>query len=154
VDRIVSIGAYEHFGRDKYPAFFAKARSLLPQQPGEGVMLLHTITLGKPTKAFGFLRFVHFMSTKIFPGGDVPPPERVIEYARLGNFEVEHVESLRPHYARTLDQWARNLEASRQRAVEVAGEDNYKIYMKYLTDCANYFRSGEVNVHQFKLRAA
>ncbi|HZN64100.1 MAG TPA: class I SAM-dependent methyltransferase [Tepidisphaeraceae bacterium] len=154
VDRIVSIGAYEHFGREKYPAFFTKARSLLPKTPGEGVMLLHTITLGKPSKQFSFLRFVHFMSTKIFPGGDVPPPERVVEFARTGNFEVEHVESLRPHYARTLDHWARNLEANHQKAVEVAGEDTYKTYMKYLVDCANYFRSGEVNVHQFKLRAA
>ena len=154
VDRIVSVGAFEHFGRDKYPAFFAKARSLLPGKSGEGVMLLHTITLGKPSRAFSFLRFVHFMSTKIFPGGDVPPPERVIEYARAANFEPEHVESLRPHYAVTLDCWAANLRANRDRAVEVAGEETVKTYMKYLTDCANYFRSGEVNVHQFKLRAA
>src|SRR3954447_15040609 len=54
VDRIVSVGAFEHFGRDKYDAFFAKARSLLP---ADGVMLLHTITFGKPTKTFSFLRF-------------------------------------------------------------------------------------------------
>ena len=154
VDRIVSIGAFEHFGRDKYPAFFAKARSLLPATPGEGVMLLHTITLGKPSKAFSFLRFVHFMSTKIFPGGDVPPPERVIEFARAANLEPEHVESLRPHYARTLDCWAENLQANREKAIAVAGEENFKTYMKYLTQCAAFFRSGEVNVHQFKLRAA
>ena len=153
VDRIVSIGAFEHFGRDKYPAFFAKARSLLPVTPGEGVMLLHTITLGKPSKAFSFLRFVHFMSTKIFPGGDVPAPERVIEFARTANFEPEHVESLRPHYARTLDCWAANLERNKDRAVQVAGNETFKTYMKYLTQCAAFFRSGEVNVHQFKLRA-
>jgi cyclopropane-fatty-acyl-phospholipid synthase len=154
VDRIVSIGAFEHFGRDKYAAFFAKARSLLPVTPGEGVMLLHTITLGKPSKAFSFLRFVHFMSTKIFPGGDVPAPEKVIEFARNANFEPEHVESLRAHYAQTLDCWAANLQANREKAVAVAGEGNFKTYMKYLVDCANFFRSGEVNVHQFKLRAA
>ena len=151
VDRIVSIGAFEHFGRDKYPAFFAKARSLLPETPGEGVMMVHTITLGKPSKAFSFLRFVHFMSTKIFPGGDVPPPERVIEFARAANFEPEHVESLRPHYARTLDCWAANLESKHDQAVAAAGEENYRTYMKYLTSCAAYFRSGEVNVYQFKL---
>lgn len=154
VDRIVSIGAFEHFGRDKYPAFFAKARSLLPERPGGGVMMVHTITLGKPSKAFSFLRFVHFMSTKIFPGGDVPPPERVIEFARNANFEIEHVESLRPHYARTLDCWAANLQGNKNRAVAVAGEDNFKTYMKYLTQCAAFFRSGECNVHQFKFRCA
>jgi cyclopropane-fatty-acyl-phospholipid synthase len=148
VDRIVSIGAFEHFGRAKYEAFFARCRAILPP---DGIMLLHTITLGKPSKAFGFLRFVHFMSTKIFPGGDVPPPERVVEAARDGGFELVRVTGLRPHYARTLDCWAANLTANRDRAVELAGEDVFKTYMKYLTSCAAFFRSGEVNVHQFKL---
>jgi cyclopropane-fatty-acyl-phospholipid synthase len=151
VDRIVSIGAFEHFGRDKHAAFFEKCRAILPE---DGWMLLHTITLGKPSKSFSFLRFVHFMSYKIFPGGDVPPPERVFEMARAGGFELVHLESLRPHYARTLDCWAENLQKNQAKAVEVAGEETYKTYMKYLTDCAKFFRSGEVNVYQYRLRVA
>jgi cyclopropane-fatty-acyl-phospholipid synthase len=149
VDRIVSIGAFEHFGRARYEAFFNRCREILP---ADGVMLLHTITLGKPSKSFSFLRFAHFLTAKIFPGGDVPPPERVLEAARAGGFELAHAESLRPHYARTLDCWAAKLEASHDKAVELAGEDNYKMYMKYLTGCANLFRTGETNVYQFKLR--
>jgi len=151
VDRIVSIGAFEHFGRDKHADFFARCRSFLPD---DGWMLLHTITLGKPSKAFSFLRFVHFMSYKIFPGGDVPPPERVFEMARAGGFELIHLESLRLHYARTLDCWAENLQRNQARALEVAGDEVYKTYMKYLTDCAKFFRSGEVNVYQYRLRVA
>jgi cyclopropane-fatty-acyl-phospholipid synthase len=149
VDRIVSIGAFEHFGRDKYPAFFERCRSILPP---DGTMLLHTITFGKPCKALSFFRFVHFMSTKIFPGGDVPFPEKVVESARLGGFELLHAESLRPHYARTLDCWAANLEANKEKALATVGEDIYRTYMKYLTGCANYFRSGEVDLYQFKLK--
>ena len=42
VDRIVSIGAFEHFGYDRYDDFFEKAYSVLPD---DGVMLLHTITM-------------------------------------------------------------------------------------------------------------
>src|SRR5581483_11362489 len=38
VDRIVSIGAFEHFGRDRYNDFFAMAYRVLPPT---GVMLLH-----------------------------------------------------------------------------------------------------------------
>ena len=148
VDRIVSIGAFEHFGRAKYEAFFARCRQILP---ADGNMLLHTITLGRPSKAFGFLRFVHFMSVKIFPGGDVPPPERVVEAARNGGFELVRVTGLRPHYARTLDCWHANLTRNRDRAIALAGEDVYKTYVKYLTSCADYFRSGEVHVQQFKL---
>src|SRR5947208_13671145 len=79
VDRIVSIGAFEHFKREKYPAFFERCRSILPD---DGAMLLHTITRGKPSKTMSFMRFAHFMTVKIFPGGDVPPPESVVEQAR------------------------------------------------------------------------
>jgi cyclopropane-fatty-acyl-phospholipid synthase len=149
VDRIVSIGAFEHFGRAKYAAFFERARELLPP---DGIMLLHTITLGKPNKTMTFGRFAHFMSTKIFPGGDVPPPERVIEFARAGGFELTHAESLRLNYACTLDCWAANLSAAEPQAVAIAGEETFKTYMKYLTSCATFFRSGEIDVYQFTLR--
>ncbi|MGA2499437.1 MAG: class I SAM-dependent methyltransferase [Tepidisphaeraceae bacterium] len=151
VDRIVSIGAFEHFGRNRYPAFFARCRSILPP---DGVLLLHTITIGKPNEDWDFLRFVHFIATEIFPGGDVPPPELLIAAARAASMELVHVESLRPHYALTLDHWAANLEARRDDAITIAGVDTYLSYMKYLTGCAALFRSGECNVHQFKFRVA
>jgi cyclopropane-fatty-acyl-phospholipid synthase len=149
VDRIVSIGAFEHFGRKKYPAFFQKCRSLLP---ADGVMLLHTITAGRPNMEDDFLHFVLFISKVIFPGGDIPHPEQVVHYARYNGFETVHVESLRLHYARTLETWAANLEAARAKAVAITSEATYQMYMKYLTGCAHYFRSGEINLHQFKLR--
>lgn len=41
VDRIVSIGAFEHFGHERYDDFFAMANNVLPD---DGIMLLHTIT--------------------------------------------------------------------------------------------------------------
>src|SRR5262249_26912198 len=41
VDRIVSIGAFEHFGHDRYDDFFEMAHTVLP---ADGVLLLHTIT--------------------------------------------------------------------------------------------------------------
>ena len=44
VDRIVSIGAFEHFGRTRYARFFKMAYEVLPS---DGIMLLHTIV--RPT---------------------------------------------------------------------------------------------------------
>jgi cyclopropane-fatty-acyl-phospholipid synthase len=149
VDRILSIGAFEHFGRRKYPAFFKKCRALLPP---DGVMLLHTITIGRPNLSDAFLRFVLFIGRQIFPGGDIPAPEQVMHNARENFFEVVHVESLRLHYARTLDAWAANLQRARSQAIAIAGESTYDMYLQYLTSCAHYFRSGEVNIHQFKMR--
>ena len=116
-------------------------------------MMLHMITMGKPNVSFAFGRFLHFLSVRIFPGSYLPPaPERVIELARAGGFEFVHAESFRLHYARTLDCWAENLQAQQARAIEIAGERTYRDYMKYLTSCAGWFRSGECNLHQFTLR--
>jgi cyclopropane-fatty-acyl-phospholipid synthase len=117
-------------------------------------MLLHTITAGRPNDDWDFLRFSFFIRREIFPGGEIPPPEDVIRHGRLAGLEPDHVESLRPHYARTLDCWARNLEQAREAAIKIAGEETYDTYMKYLTGCANLFRSGEINLHQFKFRVA
>src|SRR5687767_3950706 len=152
VDRIIAIGAFEHFGADKHIPYFQRCRELLPP---DGVMLVHCITMGKPNIAFALGRFLHFLSAKIFPGSYLPPfPERVIECGRVNGFEIVHVESLRLHYAQTLDHWAENLRRAEARAIEIAGERIYKDYMKYLTGCAAYFRSGECGLHQFKFRVA
>lgn len=148
-DKIVSIGAFEHFTPPKYDAFFARCKELLPEN---GLMLLHTITTGKPNRTFTFLRWTHFIITNIFPGGRLPDPERVISHSRLGGFELLHVESLRLHYAHTLDLWAANLERNRDKAIRLTSEETCKTYMKYLTSCADYFRSGEINVYQFLMR--
>src|SRR4029077_21217049 len=93
VDRIVSIGAFEHFGFDRYDDFFKMAHSVLPD---DGVMLLHTITaLTLPQMAdrkipltFEVARFVKFILTEIFPGGRLPSIEKVEEYATKGGFEL------------------------------------------------------------------
>lgn len=151
VDRIVSIGAMEHFGVAKYAEFFRRCHALLP---ADGVLVVHLITLGRPSKSFGFLRFRHFLFREIFPNAVAPPPELVLQRAREGNFEMVHAESLRLHYARTLDCWAANLAANRERACRLTSEQTFATYMKYLTGCAGYFRSGDVNLYQFKFLKA
>ena len=42
VDRVVSIGAFEHFGFNKYDDYFKKTFNLMPD---DGVMMLHTIII-------------------------------------------------------------------------------------------------------------
>ena len=82
VDRIVSIGAFEHFGHDRYDDFFKMAYDALPD---DGVMLLHSITGLTPTQmtergmplTFELARFMKFIVTEIFPGGRLPSIEKV-----------------------------------------------------------------------------
>lgn len=156
VDRIVSIGAFEHFGFDRYDSFFSMSHGSLPAQ---GVMLLHTITGLHPREmiargmplSFEFARFVRFIVTVIFPGGRLPSVPMVEEHAAAAGFEVQRVQSLQLHYARTLDLWAAALESKREQAVEIQSEEIYDRYMKYLTGCAKMFRTGYIDVNQFTL---
>lgn len=159
VDRIVSIGAFEHFGPDRYADFFRFTHDVLPD---DGVMLLHTITGMHPRDAhergipltFELAKFIKFILTEIFPGGRLPTVEMVEEHAQRGSFTLTRRQSLREHYARTLDLWAANLEAHHDEAVRTQSQEVYDRYMRYLTGCANLFRVGYTDVNQFTLHVA
>jgi cyclopropane-fatty-acyl-phospholipid synthase len=157
VDRIVSIGAFEHFGFDRYADFFKMAYTVLPD---DGVMLLHTITVLSGSEvaerrlpiSFSQVRFAKFILTEIFPGGRLPPIGMVEQHASTGGFQITRRQSLQLHYARTLDLWAVALEARRAEATEIQSEEVYERYMKYLTGCATSFRDGYIDVNQFTLQ--
>jgi cyclopropane-fatty-acyl-phospholipid synthase len=156
IDRIVSIGAFEHFGHDRYDDFFSLAHRLLP---ADGVLLLHTITgLTGPQIAerglpmtFEMARFIKFIMTEIFPGGRLPSIEKVDQHSSKAGFELTRRQSLQQHYARTLDLWAQALESRRDEAIAIQSEEVYERYMKYLTGCADSFRTGYIDVNQFTL---
>jgi cyclopropane-fatty-acyl-phospholipid synthase len=156
IDRIVSIGAFEHFGHDRYDDFFKLAYRLLP---ADGVMLLHTITGLRPEElrergiplTFDVARFIKFIVTEIFPGGRLPTVQMVEQHSTQAGFTVNRVQSLQLHYARTLDHWAEALAAHQNEAIAIQSEEVYERYMKYLTGCADAFRDGYIDVNQFTL---
>ena len=155
-DRIVSIGAFEHFGYDRYDDFFAKAYRILPDN---GVMLLHTITMLTPDQMVEHglpmtdevASFNAFIGAEIFPGGQLPPIEMVEFHASKMGFNLRRRQSLQLHYARTLDHWAEALQARHTEAVEIQSEEVYQRYMRYLTGCADAFRKGYIDINQFTL---
>jgi cyclopropane-fatty-acyl-phospholipid synthase len=156
VDRIISIGAFEHFGRQRYGRFFKMAYEALP---AGGVMLLHTIVRPSFKDARGkgikltheIVHFSQFILAEIFPGGWLSTPQTVGEHAVAVGFELTRVQSLQLHYARTLETWAAALEAHREQAIEMQSEEVYDRYMKYLTGCAKLFRQSYTDVDQFTL---
>jgi cyclopropane-fatty-acyl-phospholipid synthase len=156
VDRIVSIGAFEHFGFDRYNDFFKMAYRVLPD---DGVMMLHTIcgmsmeyarANGIPL-TMELARFVKFLMTEIFPGGQLCKTEMVGPMAAEAGFTLARTQSLRPHYARTLGIWAEALSARRDEAIALQSEEVYDRYMHYLTGCARLFHLGQADVNQFTL---
>jgi cyclopropane-fatty-acyl-phospholipid synthase len=154
VDRIVSIGAFEHFGRQRWGHFFTMAHRVLP---AEGIMLLHTISRPtfKDARAQGnpltheIVHFTQFILAEIFPGGWLPTIPSVEEHATGAGFKVTRIQSLQLHYARTLEIWAAALEANKDKAIAIQSEKVYERYMKYLTGCAKLFRQGYTDVNQF-----
>jgi cyclopropane-fatty-acyl-phospholipid synthase len=156
-DRIVSIGAFEHFGYDRYDDFFGMAYRTLPD---DGVMLLHTITMFTPQQILDSglpmteeqTSFNDFIAREIFPGGQLPAIEMVEFHASKMGFNLARRQSLRLHYARTLDLWAEALQERRSEAISIQSEEVYQRYMRYLTGCANAFRDGYIDVNQFTLR--
>ncbi|WP_197509277.1 class I SAM-dependent methyltransferase, partial [Mycobacterium sp. E3247] len=156
VDRIVTIGAFEHFGRQRWGHFFKMAYRVLP---AEGVMMLHTITRPtfKEARAQGnpltheVVHFTQFILAEIFPGGWLPTIPSVEEHAEEAGFKITRTQSLRLHYARTLETWATALEANREKAIAIQSQEVYDRYMHYLTGCENFFLKGISNVGQFTL---
>lgn len=156
-DRIVSIGAFEHFRRERHEAFFRKCKEILPP---DGIMMLHTIvtTSLKSQRERGIeytqedVRFAKFIRDEIFPGGQLCAPETITSLAQESGFDVYHIQSLQLHYARTLDCWSENLAQAREAAIALTSRTVYDRYQKYLKGCAEQFRKGTIDVMQFCMR--
>jgi cyclopropane-fatty-acyl-phospholipid synthase len=63
-------------------------------------------------------------------------------------FEIVDAESLRPHYARTLTEWYRRLDAHIADAAPLVEARTLRTWLAYLAGCAYGFERGWVNVYQ------
>ncbi|BCO37637.1 class I SAM-dependent methyltransferase [Mycobacterium heckeshornense] len=144
VDRIVSIEAFEHFGHENYVPYFKNCYAIMPD---DGRMTVQSSVSYHPHDPrmrgkrvnFQTARFIKFIVTEIFPGGRLPTTEMMVERGQEAGFIVPEPLSLRPHYVKTLTIWGDSLEANREKAIEVASEEVYNRYMKYLRGCRDYF---------------
>lgn len=127
--------------------------------PDDGVMLLHSIVvpsaeegerLGLKT-TMSLVRFIHFILTEIYPGGRLPQISIVDEHATKAGFEITRHQRIGANYVRTLDTWAKSLEAHKEQVIEIKGEHTYDTFLKYLTGCRELFRDGYTNVCQFTM---
>jgi cyclopropane-fatty-acyl-phospholipid synthase len=159
VDRIVSIGAFEHFGFNKYDDYFKKTFDWLPE---DGVQMLHTIVIPEDEEikakklplTMSRVRFIKFIMDEIYPGGRLPLASMVTNHAVKAGYKVTREQHLQPHYVKTLDSWAANLEAKKDEAIEITSEQIYERFLKYLTGCADLFRAGYTDVVQFTCEKA
>lgn len=144
-DKLVSVGMFEHVGESQLSEYFDRAWQLL--RPG-GVFLNHGIS---SSIKWWKMRGPSFVDTYVFPDKELLPLSIVLRHAEQRGFEVRDVESLREHYALTLSQWVRRLEARKDEVRRVVNEATYRLWRLYMAGAAHRFRTGQINVYQVLL---
>ncbi len=144
-DKIASVGMFEHVGRAHLAGYFRKIHDLL--KPG-GLVLNHGITAAAlKSKGLGG-GIAEFVDEYVFPGGELVHVSEVLAAAAAGQLECLDAENLRPHYARTLWAWVRRLEAQSARAIELIGQEKYRIWRIYMAGSAHAFDRGWLELWQ------
>ena len=150
-DRITSVGMFEHVGRKNLPGYFTKVRELLAD---DGVAMNHGITSSDADSGETSLGGGEFIDRYVFPDGELPHVSLAIEAAQRGGLEVVDAESLRRHYARTLDIWTENFEAKADQARQLVDDEKFRIWRVYLAGCAYAFENDDVSIYQLVCRKA
>jgi len=145
-DAIASIGMFEHVGAKELGTYFGHLREMLTPS---GRLLNHGIVTRD--RKHHRRHKATFVSTYVFPDGELEPVEDVIHAAALAGFEVRDAESLRINYALTLRHWVANLEANHEEAVAAANETTYRIWRIYMAGSAVSFEKAGISVFQLLL---
>lgn len=140
-DKIASIGMFEHVGEHLLPKYFSRVYDLLRDG---GVFLNHGIAVSAlyPPSSSSFI------DKYVFPDGELVPISKTATIGEHAGFELRDVESLREHYALTLQQWTERLESNATKAKRLTNETTYRIWRMYVAGSAYAFRTERLNLFQ------
>jgi cyclopropane-fatty-acyl-phospholipid synthase len=142
-DKVSSVGMFEHVGLANLPVYTATVHRVL--RPG-GLFLNHGITHDE--EGWNKTIDTQFINRYVFPDGELDCVSNIQLGMERAGFEIQDVEALRPHYARTLRHWVERLEAARDLAVVEVGETAYRIWRLYMAACALEFEDGGTGIYQ------
>lgn len=144
-DKVVSVGMFEHVGHANLALY---SQRLFGAVREGGLVMNHGITAkytdGRPVgRGAG-----EFIDRYVFPNGELPHLTMIGADISEAGLEIVDVESLRPHYARTLEQWSSRLESRLDEAATLVSAQTLRIWRLYLAGCAYAFSRGWINLHQ------
>ncbi len=143
-DAISSVGMGEHVGTSTYAEY---AAILFRQLKAGGTLLNHQIGARDPSAAASG-DGPSFINRYVFPDGELVPLATTVTLVEEAGFEIRDVEALRPHYALTLREWVRNLEARWDEAAGLAGVGRARVWRLYMAACALAFETDRLGVNQ------
>ena len=142
-DRIVSVGAFEHFGKKFYKTFFKKVKNILNDN---GICLLHTIgSVDEPGPIQPFIQ------KYIFPGGIVPSLSEMIAPIEKTGLILSDCETLIHHYDKTLKAWLDRFMENKEKAKYLYNKEFVRMWEFYLSSCSAAFKFRDLVVYQLQL---
>ena len=150
-DRISSVGMFEHVGLKNLASYFRIVRNLLAP---DGWALNHGITSSDAHNGETRYGGGQFIGRYVFPQGELPHIGTVMTALQEGGLEPFDAESLRRHYARTLQCWSEAFEAKTERLKALVPEKTWRIWRMYLVGCQWAFEHDELSLFQVLCRRA
>lgn len=139
-DRIVSVGMFEHVGKENYSNYFRLIDELLVDG---GISVLHTISKQNEEAADAWL------DKYIFPGGYLPSVREIVSHFPNYNFRLLDYENLRIHYAMTLDEWTNRFLKHKKEVIGMYDEKFFRMWYFWLISSSTGFRHGDLDLSQF-----
>ena len=141
--KIVSVGAFEHFGKKFYKIFFRKISNIMTD---EGICLLHTIgSVDSPGPTQPFIQ------RRIFPGGIIPSLSDLITPIEKTGLILADCETLIHHYDKTLKAWLDRFLKNKDKAKYLYNKEFVRMWEFYLASCSAAFKFRNLVVYQLQL---
>ncbi len=141
--RIVSVGAFEHFGKKFYKIFFKKVHNLMTD---DGICLLHTIGSVDPPGPVQ-----PFIQRRIFPGGIIPSLSDLVKPIEKTGLIIADCETLIHHYDKTLRAWLNRFLQNKEKAKFLYNKEFVRMWEFYLASCSAAFKFRDLVVYQLQL---
>jgi len=141
--RIVSVGAFEHFGKKFYKTFFKKIKNIMTD---DGICLLHTIgSVDAPGPVQPFIQ------KRIFPGGVIPSLSEMMKPIEKTGLILADCETLIHHYDKTLKIWLERFLQNKEKAKNLYDKEFVRMWEFYLASCSAAFKFRDLVVYQLQL---
>ncbi len=138
-DRVISVGMFEHVGKRNQSQYFGAVDKLLKLG---GISVLHTIFVARDPGNDPWI------DKYVFPGGYLPELAEISRSMAERDMHMVDLESLRLHYAMTLDEWWKRYETHKADVIKMYDKRFYRMWRFWLQMSSAGFRYGNLDLGQ------